>query len=219
MTHWYAIEILNSGCDIILTCKKHFFLPDNESEASSSNAESFTSSSSRIEMTSTMTSTPVDTFSVGRSSTAVAATVTVLVLLVFIIAVVIIIILYVILKKRRMKYSNNLTSIEQTGGSSKKNNYTLKLGPEYEEMDDLDDKSATLSNKDSGHHNASTTCEDVEHGEKKGLVPSTNVTSGYEDIDEISSKNSRYYKSPMKGDIPAGGSDNVTADAESQIYN
>ena len=170
-------------------------------------------------MTSTMTSTPVVTFSVRSSSTAVAATVTVLVLLVFIIAVVIIIILFVILKKRRMKYSNNLTSVEQTGGSSKKNNYTLKLGPEHEGMDDLDDKSATLSNKDSGHHNASTTCEDVEHGEKKGLVPSTNVTSGYEDIDEISSKNSRHYKSPMKGDIPAGGSDNVTADAESQIYN
>ena len=77
-----------------------------------------------------------------------------------------------------------------------KKNYTLKLGSEYEEMDDLDDKSATLSNKDSGHHNASTTYEDVEHGKKKGLVPSTNVTSGYEDIDEISSKNSRYYKSP-----------------------
>ena len=166
-----------------------------------------------------MTSTPVATLSAGSSSAAVAAAVTVLVLLVLIITVVIIIILIVVLKKRRMKYSNNLTSVEQTDGSSKKNNYTLKLGSEYEEMDDLDDKSATLSNKDSGHHNASTTYEDVEHGEKKGLVPSTNVTSGYEDIDEISSKNSKYYKSPMKGDIPAGGSDNVTADAESQIYN
>ena len=158
-----------------------------------------------IEMKSTMTSTPVATPSAGSSSTAVAAIVTVLVLLVFIIAitVVIIVLLFVVLKKRRMKYSNNLTSVEQIGD-------TLKLGPEYEEMDDLDDKSATLSNKDSGNHNASTTYEDVEHREKKGLVPSTNVTSGYENIDEINSKNSRYYKSPMKGDIPAGGSDNVT---------
>ena len=124
-----------------------------------------------------------------------------------------------VMKKRRMKDSNISTSFEQTGGSSKKNNYALKLGTEYEEMDDRDDKSATLSNKDSGNHNASTTCEDVEHGEKNGLVPSTNVISGNEDIDEISSKNSRYDKSPTKGDIPAGGSDNVTADAESHMYN
>ena len=175
--------------------------------------------SSTMTSTATMTSTLVAIMSAGSSSAAVAATVTVLVFIIAIIVVVIIIILFVVLKKRRMKYSNNLTSVEQTGGSSKKNNYTLKLGSEYKEMDDLDDKSATLSNKDSGHHNASMTYEDVEHGEKKGLVPSTNVTSGYEDIDEICSKNSRYYKSPMKGDIPAGSSDNATADAESRIYN
>ena len=183
-----------------MTCTKQylFFSSGNENETSSSNAKSSTSSSSINEMTYTMTSTPVAILSGGSSSTAVAAAVTVLVLLVLIITitVVIIIILFVVSKKRRMKYSNNLTSVEQTGGSSKKNNYTLKLGSEYEEMDDLDDKSATLSNKDSGHHNASTTYEDVEHGEKKSLAPSTNVTSGYEDIDEISSKNSRYYKLP-----------------------